>query len=60
MEVFYFTAVAIVLYVAADWILDRIERWQGQRLPYRSVIFFAILASMALISFSLLQHFSTP
>lgn len=60
MEIVYFTIVAVALYVAADWILDRVEQWRGQRLRYRSILFFFILATLALASFTLLQRWTAP
>jgi len=57
MEILWFTLTAILLYVAADWILNRIEIACGRRLEYRSIIFFAILLVMALSSFALFRHF---
>ena len=59
MEMLYFTLAAIVLYVGADWILNRIEATVGRRLEYRSIIFFAILLIMALSSFALIRHLSS-
>ena len=56
MSVVYFTVVAIVLYLVSDWCLERIEVSIGKRLEHRSLIFFAILLSLALITFSLIQH----
>jgi hypothetical protein len=56
MEIVYFTLAAILLYVAADWILVRIETAAGRRFQYRSLIFFAILLVMALISFTLIRQ----
>ena len=56
MEILYFTVAAIFLYVAADWILNRIEVAAGRRFEYRNLIFFAILAVMALTSFALIRH----
>ena len=58
MEAIYFTVAAICLYVAADWIVQRIEMAAGRRLEYRSIIFFAILLVMALSSFALIRHFA--
>lgn len=59
MEMIYYTAAAIVLYLAADWLLDRIERRVGRRLPYRSLAFFAILLVLALGTFSIFRNLST-
>jgi hypothetical protein len=58
MSVVYFTIVAIILYVAADWLLERVEIAAGRRLEYRSLIFFAILLTLALTSFSLIQYYA--
>ena len=56
MEILYFTLAAILLYFAADWILNRVETAAGRRFEYRSLIFFAILLVMALTSFSLIRQ----
>ena len=57
MSAVYFTIVAIILYFAADWLLERMEISAGKRLEHRSLIFFAILLTLALSSFTLIQHF---
>ncbi len=59
MSVVYFTIVAIILYFAADWLLERMEIATGRRLEYRSLIFFAILLALALSSFSLIQYYTS-
>jgi len=58
MSIVYFTLVAIILYFAADWILERVEIAAGKRLEHRSLIFFVILLTLALTSFSLIQVYS--
>ncbi len=58
MSVVYFTIVAIILYFAADWLLERIEISAGRRLEHRSLIFFVILLTLALASFSLIQYYT--
>jgi len=58
MEVIYFTVVAIVLYLLADWILVRIEVAAGKVLEHRSLIFFAILITLALTSFWLIRLYT--
>ncbi|MDH3509287.1 MAG: hypothetical protein OER85_00360 [Gammaproteobacteria bacterium] len=58
MEALYFTAVAIILYVGADWILNKIEVAAGRRFEYRTIIFFAILLTMALVSFALIRVYT--
>jgi predicted PurR-regulated permease PerM len=56
MEILYFTLAAILLYFAADWILNRFEAAAGKRFKYRNLIFFALLLVMALTSFALIQQ----
>ena len=56
MEILYFTLAAIILYVVADWILNRFEKAAGKRYKYRSLIFFVILLLMALTSFSVVRY----
>jgi len=58
MSIVYFTLVAIILYVAADWMLERVEIAAGKRLEHRSLIFFVILLTLALTSFTLIQSYS--
>lgn len=58
MSIIYFTLVAIFLYLASDWILDQIERRAGKRFEHRSLIFFAILLTFALTTFTLIQHYT--
>ncbi len=58
MSIVYFTLVAIVLYVLADWLLVRVEIATGRRLEHRSLIFFVILLTLALSSFSLIRHYA--
>lgn len=59
VEIVYFTLVAAGLYFLADWVLNRVELARGKRFEQRSVIFFAIIMVLALITFQLiglLQH----
>ena len=58
MEALWFTAIAALLYVLADRILDFMERQAGRRFEYRSVIFFALLLGMALGSFALIRIYT--
>jgi presenilin-like A22 family membrane protease len=58
MSIVYFTIVAVILYFAADWILERVEVAVGKRLEHRSLIFFAILLMLAVTSFSLIQNYT--
>ena len=53
---FYFTLAGIALYLAADWLLERIEVRRGERLEHRTLVFFGILLGLALVTFPLLQR----
>jgi predicted PurR-regulated permease PerM len=55
VEAIYFTLVAVGLYFFSDWLLERIERLRGKRFEQRSIVFFAIIAVLALISFQVIQ-----
>jgi TRAP-type C4-dicarboxylate transport system permease small subunit len=55
MEALYFTIVGVILYLGADWVLNRIEARRGSRFEHRSIVFFVILLSSALIVFSLIE-----
>jgi hypothetical protein len=59
MDLVYFTLVAVGLYFAADWLLDRIERARGARFENRQVVFFAIILPLALAAFWLARAFSS-
>ncbi|MDH4109244.1 MAG: hypothetical protein OEW35_13070 [Gammaproteobacteria bacterium] len=56
MSAIWFTLVAIILYLVSDWILNRVEAAAGRRFEHRSLIFFVILLSLALITFSAIQR----
>lgn len=58
MEAVYFTLVAILLYFAADFILDRAERAAGRRFENRSLIFFVIILTLALVSFAAIRRYT--
>lgn len=60
MEIVYFTLVAIGLYFAADWVLDRIETARGSRFENRSVIFFVIMLVLTLTAFQLISYLKQP
>ncbi len=45
----------ILLYLAADWLLRRIEARAGRILEYRTLLFFGLLATLSLISFALIR-----
>ena len=56
MQYLMYTITAVILYLLADWMLNQIEVAVGNRLKYRSVVFFVIIMVMALISFNLLDE----
>ena len=56
MSAIYFTVAGIVLYLVSDWLLQRIEASVGKRFEYRSIIFFVILLSLAVITFEFIQR----
>lgn len=58
MQIVYFTVVAAVLYLFSNWAVDRIEIAAGRRFQYRSLLFFSILLTLALVSFSLIRWYT--
>ena len=58
MNIILFTLVAAILYLFSDWLLNRIEAYFGKRLEHRSLIFFAILMMLALVTFSSIQVYT--
>jgi hypothetical protein len=57
VEALLFTALAVVLYLVADRLLDALERRAGRRFEYRSVVFFVILLLLAVLSFAVVRRF---
>ncbi len=55
MEVILFTIVAAGLYVISDSIVKSIEKHKGELLKNRSIIFFAIIMVLSLITFNAIQ-----
>jgi hypothetical protein len=58
MSIVYFTLVAALLYLLSDWVLQRAEVAVGRVFQYRSLLFFAILLTLALISFTVIGNFA--
>jgi len=58
MEILYYTLIGIGLYFTSDWLLHRIEGIYGKRLEYRSLVFFAIIMTLALATSQLITLFS--
>jgi len=57
MEIILFTVVAIVLYLVSDWIVQRIEIAAGRRLEHRTLLFFGLIAALAVTAFSLIRTY---
>ena len=55
MELLYFTVAAIALYLAADWALKRLERRRGRAFEHRTLVFFALLLTLSLVTFALIR-----
>jgi len=55
VEIIYFTLVAAGLYLFSNWLLNRIESTRGKRFEQRSLIFFAIILTLTLITFQLIN-----
>ena len=55
MELVAFTIVGLILYLLADWLLNRIEILMKRRLEYRTLVFFGILFGLALVVFPLIR-----
>lgn len=57
MEAVYFTVVGIVLYLVADRLVVMVERRAGRVLEHRTLLFFAVLLTLALVAFAAIRHF---
>lgn len=58
MQFVYFTLAAAILYLGSSWIVDRIEIAAGKRFENRSLLFFGILLTLALTSFSIIRMYT--
>lgn len=54
-EILIYTGSGILLYVLADAALNAIERIHGEPIPYRHVVFFVIIFTMAVILFEVIN-----
>jgi hypothetical protein len=55
VEIIAFTVVGIGLYFFSDWALNMLEKVHGQPLPQRNIIFFVLIMTLALSSFSIIR-----
>ena len=53
MDLLYFTIIGAGLYFFSDWALDRIERARGARFRHRDAIYFGIMLTAVLLTFTL-------
>lgn len=58
MEIVYFTLVAALLYLISNWLVERLEVAAGRRFEYRSLLFFVILLTLAMVSFYLIRLYT--
>jgi len=58
LQIIYFTLVAALLYLASNWLVERIEMALGRRLKSRSLLFFGILMTLALATFSMIRWYT--
>jgi hypothetical protein len=56
LEMFYYVAAGIVLYLASDWLVRRIEAAAGRRFEYRTILFFFILLVLATLAFAAIRR----
>jgi hypothetical protein len=55
MAAVYYTVTGIVLYLFADWILRLVEAHAGRVFEHRTLIFFALLLSLTLVTFAVIR-----
>ena len=60
MEIILFTGVGIVLYLLCDRLLALLEKMHGEPLPARNVIFFGLILTLSLSTFSLMRILLAP
>ena len=56
MEAVLYTITGVVLYLAADSILKALERRAGRVFEYRTLVFFGLLLTLALVTFALIRR----
>jgi hypothetical protein len=55
MAAVYYTITGVALYLLADWILRLVEARAGRVFEHRTLIFFALLLSLALVTFAVIR-----
>lgn len=59
LEMIAYTAAGLLLYALSDRLLNWMETRRGARFENRSLIFFAIILALTLISFQVIQQLLT-
>jgi hypothetical protein len=57
LEAVLYTVTGIVLYLVADRLVVLIERRAGRVLEHRTLLFFVLLLTLALVTFAAIRHF---
>ncbi len=57
LEMLSFMLAGIILYFVSDEILNRIEVYRGEHFKNRSIIFFIIILTISMITFSIFDNF---
>ena len=60
MEIVLFTGVGIALYLLCDRLLLVMEKLHGEPLPARNVVFFVLILTLSLSTFSLMRMLLHP
>jgi len=60
LEIILFTLVGIALYLICDRLLLFLERLHGEPLPQRNVVFFVLILSLSLATFTVLRGVVVP
>jgi hypothetical protein len=60
MAAVYYTITGVVLYLLADRILRVVEARAGRIFEHRTLIFFVLLLSMALVTFAVIRRLLPP
>jgi energy-converting hydrogenase Eha subunit E len=56
MQYVLFTILGIALYLVSDWVVKALERRAGHVFEHRTLMFFAILLALALVTFAAVQR----
>lgn len=60
MGYLFYTFVGIGLYLISDRLLDFLETSYGKRFKYRSLIFFAIIMALAMMTSQMITLYEAP